>query len=217
MSQKPVLLIHGLWQGAVSMLPLAISLQHRGWTARRFSYASVSQPWPTQVARLKRQLEQADPIYEQIVAHSLGGLLALSALSELGHTHNIKQLLLLGTPVQGSAVAARMLTNPLLRRLLGHSGSILAAGVSELVPLVAKHCQLVMFAGCRPLGLGTILTDLGLDHDGTVAVDETRHTAMHKHLTLSVGHTGLLVSRSVLERVDRQLNQLSNKNIPLKS
>jgi hypothetical protein len=51
-----------------------------------------------------------------------------------------------------------------------------------------------VIAGTRPVGLGHFFTTLDGDHDGTVAVSETRLPGATGFITLPVGHLGLLVS-----------------------
>ena len=202
------MLVHGLWYGPAAMWPLAHTLRSHGCSVSRFNYASVSRPWQDNVADLCQHLRSCPSAQVQIVAHSLGGLLALSALAEIGAANSdrqVAQLMMLGTPLQGSAIAARLRQNAVTSRLLGHSGSVLVQGLAELVPLVAANCRLVMIAGCRPLGLGKILVKMQGEHDGTVAVSETRHPDLHAHHCIPCGHSGLLLAAEVRQTVITEL------------
>ncbi len=199
------MLVHGLWYGPAAMWPLAHALRQHGCSVSRFNYASVSRPWQDNVAGLCQHLRSNASAQVQIIAHSLGGLLALAALAEIGNDRQVAQLMLLGTPQQGSAIAARLRQNAVTSRLLGHSGSVLVQGLAELVPQVAANCRLVMIAGCRPLGLGKILVRMQGEHDGTVAVSETRHPLLHAHHCISCGHSGLLLAARVRQTVIAEL------------
>lgn len=200
------MLVHGLWYGVTAMWPLARYLQQHGYSVSRFGYASVGGDWEDNVAALVQHLAQyPDQHPDQrlhIVAHSLGGLLAVAALARQDHAStSVTQLLMLGTPLRGSVSAQRLLRSGLTARMLGHSGQVLEQGLADLVPVVARHCRLVMIAGNKPFGLGRLLADFQGAHDGTVAVAETMHPALHEHLLLPVSHTGLLLSPAVLHRV----------------
>ena len=186
------------------MWPLAHTLRSHGCSVSRFNYASVSRAWQDNVADLRQHLRSCPSAQLQIVAHSLGGLLALSALAEIGtasSNRQVSQLMMLGTPLRGSAIAARLQQNAVTSRLLGHSGAVLVQGLAELVPLVAANCRLVMIAGCRPLGLGRIMVKMQGEHDGTVAVSETRHPDLHAHHCIPCGHSGLLLAARVRQAV----------------
>ncbi len=200
------MLVHGLWYGPAAMWPLAHALRQHGCRVSRFNYASVSRSWQDNVADLCQHLRSCASAQVQIVAHSLGGLLALSALAEIGNDRQVTQLMMLGTPLRGSAIAARLRQNGLTSRLLGHSGPVLVQGLAELVPLVAANCRLVMIAGCRPLGLGKILVKMQGDHDGTVAVSETCHPYLHAHHCIPCGHSGLLLAAKVRQAVIAELS-----------
>jgi len=209
-----VVLVHGLWYGPVAMWPLAHALQQHGYTVSRFGYASVNADWADNVAALKQHLLQYPLSTVHLLAHSLGGLLALSALAEMQQdaataTTDVRQLIMLGTPLQGSASAKKLLQSGITARMLGHSGAVLRQGLAELVPTVAEHCRLVMIAGSKPLGLGSILSTLTGEHDGTVAVEETSHQSLHEHVTVCCGHSGLLLSKVVQMEVLRQLRLIS--------
>lgn len=214
-----VVLVHGLWYGVAAMWPLARSLQRHGYCVSRFGYASVGGDWEHNVAallqHLEQQLEQSPDQRLHIVAHSLGGLLALAALARQDHASaSVAQLLMLGTPLRGSVSAQRLLRSGLTARMLGQSGQVLVQGLGELVPVVARHCRLVMIAGNKPFGLGRLLADLQGAHDGTVVVAETAHPALHEHLLLPVSHTGLLLSAAVRHRIVRSLRHEAVKPLP---
>jgi len=204
-------LVHGLWYGPAAMWPLAHTLRQHGCSVSRFDYASVSCPWQDNVAGLCQHLRSNASAQVQIIAHSLGGLLALSALAEIAAASSdsqVAQLMMLGTPLRGSAIAARLRQNAMTSRLLGHSGPVLVRGLAELLPLVAVNCRLVMIAGCRPLGLGKILVTMQGEHDGTVAVSETRHPLLHAHHCIPCGHSGLLLAAEVRQTVVTELGNL---------
>ena len=63
-----------------------------------------------------------------------------------------------------------------------------------------------MIAGCTPLGLGAMLGQVEGQHDGTVAVEETRLPGLTDHCVMDTSHTGLLFSQDVARQVTRFLH-----------
>ena len=60
-----------------------------------------------------------------------------------------------------------------------------------------------MIAGRTPLGLGAVLGHFEGEHDGTVAVEETRLPGLTDHCVVETNHTGLLFSADVADRLPR--------------
>ncbi len=210
-----VVLVHGLWYGPAAMWPLARALQRQGYAVSRFGYPAVSRCWSENVIALQQHLHNCARANLHIIAHSLGGLLALAALADRpAHAAPappaVVQLQMLGTPVAGSASAKKLLQSPLTARTLGHSGTVLAHGLATVVPGVARHCRLVMYAGCRPFGLGRLVAPLSGAHDGTVAVCETLHPALHAHSCVPCSHSGLLLSQQLRDKVLHTLREAAS-------
>jgi hypothetical protein len=57
-----------------------------------------------------------------------------------------------------------------------------------------------MIAGRTPLGLGAMLGHFAGEHDGTVAVEETRLPGLADHRVIETNHTGLLFSTEVAQQ-----------------
>lgn len=74
---RRVLLVHGIWNAKSWLAPLAARLRAEGFAPRVFGYASVFGGPEQAVPRLIDSL-RAQPA-DAVVAHSLGGLLALEA------------------------------------------------------------------------------------------------------------------------------------------
>jgi pimeloyl-ACP methyl ester carboxylesterase len=195
-----VVLVHGLWFGAWSLALLARRLRQAGFEPRRFRYRTTAAALE-QHARALRQFVGAaaeSPIH--FVAHSLGGLVTLKMLDESPDLP-AGRVLLLGSPLQGSAVARKSLNLPGGRRLLGAARPVLESGFAAL----AAGREIGMIAGSRGVGLGLLLGGTGGPGDGTVALDETRAEGLQDHLVLPVTHTGMLFSRAVARAVCRFL------------
>lgn len=196
-----VVLVHGLWYGRPGMLPLARRLRKRGWNCALFGYSSVFGRPGDNIDRLAEWAGhlEADPLH--FVGHSLGGLLILNMLKSAGAALPDGRVVLLGTPLNGSAVARRMAGNRALKPWVGRAGTLLDSGAEGLP--VGR--EVVAIAGTSSLGAGQLVARLDRPHDGTVSVAETRHPDLTDHLELPVSHTGLVLSGSVAGAVDQYL------------
>lgn len=193
-----VVLVHGLWYGRPSMLPLARRLRKRGWNCSLFGYSSVFGRPADNVARLARWVKKIDGDPLHMVGHSLGGLLILRMLADAGMALPGGRVVLLGSPLKGSAVARRMAGNRALKPWIGQAGALLDRGVEGL----PEGHEVAAIAGTTSLGAGRLIATLEKPHDGTVTVAETKVPGLVDHLELPVSHTGLVLSRHVAEAVD---------------
>ncbi len=196
-----VALVHGLWYGRPGMLPLARRLQKRGWNCALFGYSSVFGRPADNIDRLAEWAGnlEGDPLH--FVGHSLGGLLILNMLKGASVALPGGRVVLLGTPLNGSAVARRMARNRVLKPWVGRADILLDSGTEELP--VGR--EVVAIAGTSSLGAGQLVAHLDRPHDGTVTVSETRSPGLADHLELPVSHTGLVLASSVAGAVDQYL------------
>ncbi len=97
-----VLLVHGIWNSPLWLLPLARRLRQGGYRPALFGYASVlggpARAVPQLIARLRATGAQA------LVCHSLGGLIAAQALRSAPDLP-VRRVVCLGSPLAGSSVA----------------------------------------------------------------------------------------------------------------
>jgi pimeloyl-ACP methyl ester carboxylesterase len=184
-----VILLHGLWMPRLSMFRLASRLRLAGFAPEVFGYATIAGGPDAAIPRLAEYLE-AGPAH--VVAHSLGGLVTLSALQRYPGLP-VERVVCLGSPLCGSAAA---------KGLAGHAWS--AASLGRSAPLLHSGCspwdgaaQVGMIAGRTPLGLGRYFGRITGENDGTVAVDETRLPGLADHTVIASSHTGLLYSAQV--------------------
>jgi len=198
-----VVLVHGLWYGRPSMLPLARRLARAGMQSRLFGYASVFAPPQVNAQRLAAFARLIDCKRLHFVGHSLGGLLILSMLAQHSRELPSGRIALLGTPLNGSAVARRMADHAATARMLGHARELLLPGWRAL----PEDRPTLMIAGVSKKGLGQVLEPLASPHDGTVGRNETQHPGLTAHESLPVSHTGMLFSAEVAECVKKFLSQ----------
>ena len=187
-----VVLLHGLWMPGASMQWFASQLSAAGFAPEIFSYHSVADGPDTAVPRLAELLAAAPA---DIVAHSLGGLIALQALHEAPDL-GVKRVVCLGSPLTGSGAATGMLRWAPAAAMLGRSAALLQHGVDRWT----GGAEVGVVAGCVPHGLGALLAGFDGDHDGTVAVAETRLPGLADHVVIEASHSGLLFSAEAVDQ-----------------
>ena len=190
---RDVVLVHGLWYGPVSLTLMARRLEARGFRTHSFSYPTLGQALATNARALfdfarERELSQLD-----LVGHSLGGLVILRMLDEWKGLAP-GRVVLLGSPVRGSATASKIVRMPLTRPLVGQARSALEYGFAH----APAGRETGVIAGTRPVGLGRVFERLEPPHDGTIAVAETRLPGATDQLELPVSHTGLVLASEVV-------------------
>jgi len=198
-----VIMLHGLWMRGFALAMLHRRLMEAGFRVHRFDYLSVAATQQRILDRLQGRMRELAPEGEKVhlVGHSLGGLLALRAcLSADGLPPG--RIVCLGSPLKGSA-AARAFAG------WGRGGEVLLGHNRELLEQGFERWngprQVGMIAGSRPLGLGSVLGHIEGEHDGTVAVEETRLPGLTDHCVIETNHTGLLFSQDVARKVTQFL------------
>jgi pimeloyl-ACP methyl ester carboxylesterase len=193
-----VILLHGLWMRGFALSMLHRRLMEAGFRVHRFDYLSVAATQQRILERLRaRMAELAGPSDTvHLVGHSLGGLLALRAC--LDGTPPPGRIVCLGSPLKGSAAARGFAA-------WGRGGEVLLGHNRELLEQGFERWdgarEVGVIAGRLPLGLGAVLGHFAGEHDGTVAVAETRLPGLTDHCVVEVSHTGLLFSPEVARRV----------------
>lgn len=196
-AREAVVLVHGIWLMGLAMVPLQRRLQQRGYHARILAYRSLSRTPAENAQRLRALIERCPEPVVHLVGHSLGGLVVLHLLHERTPPR-VGRCVLLGSPAQGSGIAALLARHPLSKRLLGRS---VVQGLLGAAPATTAGREVGVVAGALPYGMGQVLKGLARPHDGTVAVAETHLAAARESIVLPVSHTGLVLSAQVAEAV----------------
>ena len=180
-----VLLLHGLWMPGASMARLAARLRRAGFQPDIHPYPGA-RGGPAQVLPgLCRRLRE----FDAVVAHSLGGLMTLSAL-QAECDLPVRRVVCLGSPLAGSAAAAGIARHRSTAWTLGGSAQLLQRGLGAW----QGAAQVGVIAGRRPLGLGQFFGGFREANDGTVAVAETQLPGLADHVVIPSSHTGLVYS-----------------------
>jgi pimeloyl-ACP methyl ester carboxylesterase len=193
---ETIVLVHGIWMNRLAMQLLRRRLQHRGYQVVSFGFPSIMVKAEQNVRRLASFVARIEAPMLHFVGHSLGGMITLRMLMTL-LPQRPGRIVLLGSPVAGSYIAQRVGSNPVGRWLLGGSRDLLEMGVTW----TGNH-EVGVIAGLGGLGLGMVFRGLSQPHDGTVALVETSVPHSADHISLPVTHTGLLVSRQVVDAID---------------
>lgn len=188
-----VLLLHGLMMRSPAMMPLARRLRARGFEVSIFSYSTLFQLPSRAMERLALRLYARRGRPTHLVAHSLGGLVAVETLNRYQDLPP-GRLVCLGSPLAGSA-AARGLKERGLGFVAGRSGPLLRGGLMS----VPGQREIGVIAGCNSRGLGRYFGTLDGPNDGTVAVWETRLPGLSAHIVVPASHTGLAFSPLVAD------------------
>ncbi len=190
---RPVVLLHGFASTPRAMRPLARYLQ--GQLGRRTVRLPVSstrdlRAQAVAVMHVVRELSASAGSPVDIVAHSMGGLIATYALKVLDRGRHIGSVVTLGTPHRGSALAR---LGALLRR---ESSTVLgqmlpgAAFLGELAShQVPPHARLVSVVAERDRVVQRGSAEL--------ATRERQHS---RHVP-DASHSGLLLSRAAFRVV----------------
>lgn len=195
-----VILLHGLWMRGFTLTMLRHRLQRAGYSVESFDYASVTSGPEVGIERLLRRVrERAKPEGTNgkihFVGHSLGGLIALQALQRDPQLI-AGNIVCLGSPLRGSAVARGVARLPGGPFVIGKNIAVLRTGIERW-----EGAQpLGSIAGRLPVGLGFAVGALSSPHDGTVSVAETELPGLTDHCVVPATHTGLLFSEQAAER-----------------
>ncbi len=191
---EPVIVIHGLWMQGLVMGLLARRIAQEGFSAQTWSYPTLRLSLSENAERCARHCLALSAPRVHIVAHSMGGLVALRML-EQHHDLRCSRLLLLGTPYGDSFSARRLASFPGGDTLLGRSIREWLNG-PRLLPRADTEVGII--AGTRGVGLGRLVApDLPRPNDGVVTLQETVVPGVTERVELAVGHTGMLLSRAV--------------------
>lgn len=187
----------------VEMLYLERQLSHQGFTVHSMHYASVRRNIAENTRQLHQKIQALKLSNLHIVAHSLGGIIAMRLLQQFPDLPP-GRVVMLGTPLNGSYIAKRLMNWPLVNRLLENSMVDGLDGQSALPHSVNR--EIGMIAGNSRAGLGILVGGLPEDSDGTVLLSETQHPMLKEHITLDISHTGMVFSQKIAHLVGNFLN-----------
>lgn len=199
-SARPsVVLLHGLFMNHFVMWPFARLLAKHGLNPILFRYPSTTTSLEENGRNFRGWLVQREtPV--NIVAHSLGGLVSLEALTAPETTDGAvppAAMVLIGSPVNGSSVGRVLASHSLLKIPLGASVSAWESNQRTAPP----GWRVATIAGTNPVGAGRIFHSFSGPNDGTVTVEETILKGATSHHEVDSTHTGIIFSPKVANLV----------------
>lgn len=180
-----VILVHGFWSKPWSLYYWKRFLQHQGLNVYDFGYRSSGRPFAYNVQQMIHFTNSRAESIIHIIAHSMGGLLSVTALPKI-----IKngRLVMLGSPINGSSLAKMLKRINLHQFTTRHASRILTEGLNN--PKINRKS--LMIAGNKSIGIGQIWKNLEKPNDGTVSLKETQADWVNAHHTIPTHHMGLL-------------------------
>lgn len=203
MTKPNVLLLHGVLMNSVEMLYLQRQLEISGFNVHNFFYPSVRKNVAENTQSLCNKIHELNLDQMHIVAHSMGGIMSMHLLE---HCENLPmgRIVMLGTPLNGSYTANKVIGWPLVNQLLGKSMPDGLDGSFELPETTDR--EIGMIAGSNDsLGFGMLFGGMPEKSDGTVLLSETQHSILKEHIVVDTTHTGMIFSSKTAELVVRFL------------
>ena len=183
--------MHGLFVRGREAWGLRHHFRRHGLGLSRFRYSSRGEVPVGVAARLAETLRAAPGTH--LIAHSLGGLIALTALAEVEPVWRGRAVIL-ASPVAGSGCARRFDTLWGGRQAMGAARDWLCNGLDGLQ---LPRERVAFIAGTFNHGAGTLLRACPPPGDGVVTLSETRIAEAAHALQVNTTHLGLLFSRCV--------------------
>lgn len=184
-----VVLMHGLFHNPSAWIVFRYWLLRQGLTCVCLGYSSWgARDFDQTTRQIREQLEdivQKNPDREiHLIGHSLGGLLLRAALAEFSACTNIKNLITLGTPFQGSKLAPFAL-NSLGRYLWYNSATITATAALPFPSHIPGHA------------LWSPADNMVLPHSALWC----KILGWKNHATPAISHVAMLHSAKIFQKV----------------
>jgi triacylglycerol lipase len=215
-SEKYVLLLHGLGRSRFSMYFLGAYLQNQGFKVLNIGYPSTKYPIEQLVKNVaeqikKSRIESANKIH--FVTHSMGGIITRLYLKE-NQPENLGRVVMLSPPNQGSELTDSLKNNLLYQWVMGPAGQQLGTEPSSM-----------------PNQLGTVNFELGVitgntslnpvysylipgNNDGKVSVKRAQVAGMKDFFVVSHSHSFIMNSRFVREQIVYFLDNGKFRRLP---
>ena len=199
MKNEAVVFIHGIWMKGFELLYLSRKIKKSGYQTYHFHYPSLFKTPAQNAERLNRFLLSINEPVIHLVAHSLGGIVALHLLNQYKQ-NRLGKVIMLGTPIKGSAAAKNINQRWWLKWLLGKSR---AQGLLGGIPHWPGDQDIYMIAGNKGLGMGKVLAYRAMqkESDGTVNLDETQAGFLKQHSIFPYSHFSMLWANKVVQKI----------------
>lgn len=193
---ETVILVPGIGLSGIEFFVLARHLRNHGYRVKIFWKNPWRQGLAANAKALNHMLAEQQTKMHHLVAHSLGGLVALQMLHDYPQ-QQVGRVVMLGTPLLGCLAARRVLRIPGGHWVIGET--LASVCTKSDLPFPAAY-GVGCIAGRLNFGLGLALCP-HKPNDTLVCVEETQHPHLSAHCVLFVSHTSMLFSKQVSERV----------------
>lgn len=188
-SEHIVMLVHGLGRSASAFAAMEDSVRQAGHSTANINYPSTRQGISAHADDVQRIIDSFDGVRcMSFVTHSLGALVVRDLLARQSAWRDrieVRRVVMIAPPNQGSQLAKRLSAIPAYQWLTGESGQDLASAVAQNLPV--PDAEIGIIAGGRGNGLG-FNPILSGDDDGFVAVSETHLDGMRDFLLVNTTH-----------------------------
>lgn len=188
-AQQVVVLVHGLGAHRMMMWLLAQRLAARGYRVENWGYRSIRRGLEDHGHDLHQRLVELDDDDAvdnvHLVTHSMGGIVARTALTHMGLT-KLERMVMLCPPNRGSQWATMF-------------GPLLKPVCQTLDQLAARPDS---YVNTLPLPEGLEVGIIAAEYDPLVRIDSTFLGSERDHLVWPlVTHTGVLFRNGIAEQV----------------
>ncbi len=198
-----VVLIHGLARSSQSMKVLEARLETEGYEVINIDYPSrdhtVDELATLVVGQGIQECSAKSDSKINFVTHSLGGILVRVYLNA-NQRDDIRRVVMLGPPNQGSEVVDNLKDTPGFELLNGPAGMQLGTGLTD-VPrsLGPVDFEVGIIAGTKTMNL-ILSTYLPNPNDGKVSVESTKVDGMADFIALPTTHTFMMRNDAVIDQ-----------------
>ena len=204
LSAECVILLHGLARTAHSMTELETKLIHEGYFVANVDYPSrkkkIQELSQIAVNDGLNQCRQSKASPVNYVTHSLGGILVRQFYKN-HRTSNVKRVVMLGPPNNGSEVVDTLKHLPGYELINGPAGMELGTSITDVPKWLGPvNFELGVIAGTRSINL-LLSTFLPNPDDGKVSVESAKVEGMCGFIMLPVSHPFLMTNDSVIIEV----------------
>jgi len=203
-SAECVILLHGLARTSSSMEELDQKLSDEGFYVANVDYPSrkmnIENLAEVAIGIGLKQCKKMNASPINYVTHSLGGIL-VRQFYKIHEPENVKRVVMLGPPNNGSEVVDNLKNMPGFELLNGPAGVQLGTGENDIPrSLGAVNFELGVIAGTKSINL-ILSTYLPNPDDGKVSVESAKVKGMCGFVALPVTHPFLMKNDRVISEV----------------